>query len=385
MKKVVIAIDSFKGSLSTFGAGTAIEEGIRQVYPNAEVIISPIADGGEGTVEAVVSATGGEFVTCSVCGPLGNRIAASYGFISQTKTAVIEMSQAAGITLISDAERNPLHTTTFGVGELILDAISKGCRNFVIGIGGSATNDGGVGMLQALGFEFLNKDGKQVSYGAKGLQEIVAIKTENAVKELKECQFSVACDVKNVLCGENGCSAVYGPQKGATPEMILEMDSWLKDYARLTKEVLPASDENFPGTGAAGGMGFALLSYLDATLCSGIELVIRETGLERHIPDADVVITGEGRLDGQSYMGKAPIGVAKLAKKYGKTVLAFSGCVTDDAVLCNEHGIDAFFPIVRKPCTLEEAMDVENAHKNLRDTVCQVFRLLNVYDNRSIN
>ena len=295
------------------------------------------------------------------------------------------MSQEAGITLISDAERNPLHTTTFGVGELILDAISKGCRNFVIGIGGSATNDGGVGMLQALGFEFLNKDGKQVSYGAKGLQEIVAIKTENAVKELKECQFSVACDVKNVLCGENGCSAVYGPQKGATPEMILEMDSWLKDYARLTKEVLPASDENFPGTGAAGGMGFALLSYLDATLCSGIELVIRETGLERHIPDADVVITGEGRLDGQSYMGKAPIGVAKLAKKYGKTVLAFSGCVTDDAVLCNEHGIDAFFPIVRKPCTLEEAMDVENAHKNLRDTVCQVFRLLNVYDNRSIN
>ncbi len=382
MKKAVIAIDSFKGSLSTFQAGKAIEEGVRQVYPDSEVVISPIADGGEGTVEAIVSATGGEFVTCSVSNPLGNKINASYGWISQTKTAVIEMSQAAGITLISDQERNPLHTTTFGVGEMILDAISKGCRNFVIGIGGSATNDGGVGMLQALGFEFLNQDGKQVPYGAKGLKEIVAINIDGAVKELKECHFSVACDVKNVLCGENGCSAIYGPQKGATPEMVWEMDSWLKDYARLTKEVLPASDAEFPGTGAAGGMGFALLSYLHATLCSGIELVIRETGLERHIPDADIVITGEGRLDGQSYMGKAPIGVANLAKKYQKTVLAFSGCVTEDAILCNKHGIDAFFPIVRKPCSLEEAMDVENARKNLRDTVCQVFQLIKACESR---
>lgn len=375
MKKVVVAIDSFKGSLSTFEAGEAIKEGIRQVYPNAEVLISPIADGGEGTVVAIVSATGGELVTCRVCGPLGNQVEAFYGFVPKTQTAVIEMSQAAGITLIKEEERNPLHTTTYGVGELMLDAISRGCRKFVIGIGGSATNDGGLGMLQALGFEFLDKSGNPVSCSGSGLRDIASIKTDKAVKELKECTFYVACDVKNVLCGENGCSAVYGPQKGATPEMIKEMDLWLANYAKLTKAVLPDADADTPGTGAAGGLGFALLSYLNATLCSGIELVMNETGLEQLLSDADVVITGEGRLDGQSSMGKAPVGVASLAKKYGKPVLAFSGCVTEEAVTCNNYGIDAFFPIVRKPCSLAEAMDVDNAYRNLRDTVCQVFRL----------
>ena len=292
------------------------------------------------------------------------------------------MSAAAGITLIEESERNPMNTTTFGVGEMILDAISKGCRKFVIGIGGSATNDGGIGMLQALGFEFLDKNGKQVLLGAKGLKDIAVIRTENAVKELKECYFCVACDVKNILCGENGCSAIYGPQKGATPEMIKDMDLWLEKYAQLTKKVIPASDANIPGTGAAGGLGFAFMSYLDATLESGIELVMKETELEIYIKDADIVVTGEGRLDGQSYMGKAPVGVAKLGKKYNKPVIAFSGCVTEDAIACNEHGIDAFFPIVRKPCTLDEAMNIDNAYKNLKDTAYQVFRLIKIYENK---
>ncbi|MBQ8759583.1 MAG: glycerate kinase, partial [Clostridia bacterium] len=341
-----------------------------------DVKICPIADGGEGTVEAIISATGGEIVAVDVCNPLGKRITASYGIIRETKTAVIEMSAAAGITLIKDVERNPLNTTTHGVGEMIADAISRGCRKFVVGIGGSATNDGGVGMLQALGFEFLDKNANQVATGAKGIKDIVEIKTDKALKELGECTFSVACDVKNPLCGENGCSAIYGPQKGATLEMIKNMDLWLHNYASLTKEIIPKSDENTPGTGAAGGMGFALLSYLGAKLESGIELVMKETKLEEYVKEADIVVTGEGRLDGQSYMGKAPIGVAKLAKKHGKLVVAFSGCVTDDAVLCNGHGIDAFFPILRKPCTLQEAMDCDNAYKNLRDTVCQVFRLI---------
>lgn len=376
MKKIVVAIDSFKGSLTTFEAGKAIADAVKEVYEDAEVTISPIADGGEGTVEAIISATNGEFVKTVVCNPLGKRIEASYGFIPHTKTAVIEMSAAAGITLISEAERNPMNTTTFGVGEIIADAISKGCRKFVIGIGGSATNDGGVGMLQALGFEFLDKDGNQVSAGAKGLKDIVEIKIENALRELKECCFCVACDVKNILCGDNGCSAVYGPQKGATHEMIKDMDFWLGEYAKLTKKILPESDSSIPGTGAAGGLGFAFLSYLNATLESGIELVMKETELEKHVSDADIVVTGEGRLDGQSYMGKAPIGVAKLSKKYGKPVVAFSGCVTEDAVICNDYGIDAFFPILRKPCTLEEAMDVNNAYKNLKDTARQVFRLI---------
>lgn len=376
MKKLVVAIDSFKGSLSTFRAGNAVKDAMLSVYGDADVIISPIADGGEGTVEAIVSSAEGEFVEVTVCNPLGEKIQASYGIVSKTHTAVIEMSAAAGITLISENRRNPMNTTTYGVGELIIDAISRGCRKFVIGIGGSATNDGGIGMLQALGFEFLDKEGKQVSVGGKGLKDIVAIRTENKLKELEECSFCVACDVKNILCGENGCSAVYGPQKGATAEMVRDMDLWLENYARLTKEVIPASDATAAGTGAAGGLGFALLSYLNASMELGIDLVMKETGLEQHILDADLVVTGEGRLDGQSYMGKTPIGVAKLAKKYNKPVIAFSGCVTDDAIGCNEHGIDAFFPIVRKPCTLAEAMDTDNAYNNLKDTAYQVFRLI---------
>lgn len=376
MKKIVVAIDSFKGSLSTFEAGNAIKEAANEVYKEAEVVISPIADGGEGTVEAIISAAKGKLVKTVVSNPLGKKIESTYGFVPHTKTAIIEMSAAAGITLINDNERNPMNTTTYGVGEMVLDAISKGCRKFIIGIGGSATNDGGVGMLQALGFEFLDKSGKQVSFGAKGLRDITDIRTTNAVKELKECSFCVACDVKNVLCGDNGCSAVYGPQKGATSKMIEDMDLWLKHYAELTKKVIPSSDANAPGTGAAGGMGFALLSYLNANLMSGIDLVMRETEIERHMKDADLIVTGEGRLDGQSYMGKAPIGVAKIAKKHNKQVIAFSGCVTDDAIVCNEHGIDAFFPIVRKPCTLEEAMNIDNAYKNLKDTAYQVFRLI---------
>lgn len=376
MRKIVIAIDSFKGSLSTFQAGEAIKEAAEQVYPSAEIVISPIADGGEGTVEAIVSATNGEMIKTIVCNPLGDKIEACYGFIPHKKTAVIEMSAAAGITLISEKERNPLYTTTFGVGEMIMDAVKRGCRNFVIGIGGSATNDGGVGMLQALGFEFLDEEGKQVRFGALGLKDIVCVKTDRAAEELKECNFCIACDVKNVLCGENGCSAVYGPQKGATPDMIKDMDLWLDKYASLTKNVMPDSDANAPGTGAAGGMGFAFMAYLNGKLQSGIELVMQETELEKHITDADLVITGEGRLDGQSCMGKAPVGVAGLAKKQNKTVVAFSGCVAEDAVACNEHGIDAFFPIIRKPCTLEEAMEVSNAYRNLKETAYQVFRLM---------
>ena len=378
MNKIVIAVDSFKGSLSTFQAGEAISEAAKEVYKEIETVISPIADGGEGTVEAIISATGGKMVKTTVSNPLRKPIEAFYGYIPQTQTAVIEMSAAAGITLISEAERNPLHTTTFGVGELIADAIKKGCRKFVIGIGGSSTNDGGVGMLQALGFEFLDKDGRQVLNGAKGLKDIVTIHTEKKLPELNECTFSVACDVKNALCGTEGYSAIYGPQKGASSDMIKDMDMWLSNYARLTKTVIPNADESLPGTGAAGGMGFALVNFLNAKLESGIELVMRETELEKHIKDADFVITGEGRLDGQSYMGKAPVGVAKLAKKYNKPVVAFSGAVTEDAVLCNNYGVDAFFPIMRKPCTLEEAMHIDNAYKNLKDTALQVFRLINI-------
>lgn len=377
--KVVIAIDSFKGSLETLESGGAVAEGIKAVFPDAETVICPLADGGEGTVRAVTAALGGELCQVEVTGPLGESVIAEYGIISSERLAVVEMSAAAGITLVPEEKRNPLYTTTRGVGEMILDAISKGCRKFIIGIGGSATNDGGVGMLKALGFEFLDERGEPIADGAMGLSALHRIVTDKAIRELAECEIRVACDVSNPLCGDSGCSRIYGPQKGADEKMIADMDGWLSHYASLTRELLPGADADFPGVGAAGGLGFAFKYYLGASLGSGIGLVMDAIRLEEHIIDADIVITGEGRLDSQSAMGKAPVGVARLAKKHGKRVIAFAGAVSDGAEVCNKEGIDAFFPIVRRPCTLGEAMDKENAYKNLKNTAEQVFRLIKAY------
>ena len=376
--KVVVAIDSLKGSLSSLEAGNTIKEGILGVMPDADVLVRPLADGGEGTVEALALGMNGKLEQVTVTGPLGTPVACTYGILEATGTAIVEMSGAAGITLVPEQDRNPLNTTTYGVGEVIKDAIAKGCRHFIVGIGGSATNDGGIGMLQALGYGMLDKDGKQVPFGAKGLKELETITDDQVIPELKECTFRVACDVTNPLCGEKGCSAIFGPQKGATPSMILQMDQWLGAYAALTADKYEKADAKYPGTGAAGGMGFAFLAYTNAVLESGIKIVLEETKLEEYVKDADIIVTGEGRLDGQTVFGKAPIGVAGIAKKYDKMVLAFSGCVTDDAVACNDHGIDAFFPILRKVCTLQEAMDETNARANIIATVEQVFRLINV-------
>ena len=376
--KVVVAIDSLKGSLSSLEAGEAIKSGVLKAMPEAEVCVRPLADGGEGTVEALALGMGGELKTVEVTGPLGEKVNCLYGILEESKTAILEMSGAAGITLVADEMRNPLHTTTYGVGEVIKDAIANGCRHFIVGIGGSATNDGGIGMLQALGYGMLDKDGNQVPFGAKGIKEILTITDDHVIPELKECSFRIACDVTNPLCGERGCSAVYGPQKGATPEMVKEMDAWLSDYAKLVAEKYESADAEYPGTGAAGGMGFAFLAYTNAVLESGIKIILEETKLEDYVKDADIVITGEGRLDGQTAFGKAPIGVANIAKKFDKTVLAFAGAVTKDAVVCNEHGIDAFFPILRRIQTLQEAMTPEIARDNMVTTVEQVFRLINV-------
>ena len=374
--KVLVAIDSLKGSLSSLEAGNAVADGIGRACRDAEVLVRPLADGGEGTVEALALGMNGRVEKILVKGPLGEPVEAVYGIIDDSKTAIIEMSAAAGITLVPREKRNPLYTTTYGVGEMIADAIQKGCRNFIVGIGGSATNDGGVGMLQALGYQFLDQEGRQIPYGAKGLAAIDRICDQKVLPELAQCHFRVACDVTNPLCGEEGCSAVFGPQKGATPAMVTEMDHWMAHYAALTCEKYKRADRMIPGTGAAGGLGFAFLSYTNAVLESGVKIVLEETKLESYVKDADFVVTGEGRLDGQTVMGKAPIGVAHIAKKYGKRVIAFSGCVTDDASVCNEHGIDAFFPILRRVCTLEQAMDAENARENLAATAEQVFRLI---------
>ena len=383
--KIITAIDSFKGSMTSMEAGQAAAEGILRVDADAEVIVRPLADGGEGTVEALVSGMNGTLQKVQVTGPLGEPVICEYGIIESTKTAVIEMAGAAGITLVSDEERNPLNTTTYGVGGVIHDAIDKGCRRFLVGIGGSATNDGGVGMLQALGYGFLDKDGNQVPFGAKGLKVLEKITDTYVLPELKECSFRIACDVDNPLYGEKGCSYIFGPQKGATPEMVELMDGWMENYAKITEEYFADSktqlgkfnyDPNYPGCGAAGGLGFAFRTFLHGKLEPGISIVLEEIGIENQIKNADIVITGEGRLDGQTVMGKAPIGIARLAKKYGKPVLAFSGSVTEDAASCNEAGIDAFFPILRQVTTLEEAMDPQTAQKNMESAVEQVFRVI---------
>lgn len=373
--KVVVAIDSFKGSLTSLEAGEAVREGVLKADRDADVVIRPLADGGEGTVEALAIGLGGEMIETQVTGPLGTPVTAKYCIVKGS-TAVIEMAQAAGLPLVPAELRDPMNTTTYGVGELILDAIRRGCRSFIVGIGGSATNDGGAGMLSALGFEFLDKNGAPIAQGARGLEFLSSVSGANAIPELRECSFRVACDVNNPLCGERGCSAVYAPQKGASPEAVKIMDEWLGNYAETAKKTFPNADANYPGAGAAGGLGFAFMTFLDGVLESGISIILDETELERYIADADVVVTGEGRIDFQTAMGKAPIGVAKLAKLHEKRVVAFAGCVTEDAEECNLHGIDAFFPIIRGITTLDEALDKSNAHKNLAATAYQVFRLL---------
>ena len=373
--KVVVAIDSLKGSLSSLEAGNAIKQGIKRVYQDAKIIVKPLADGGEGTVEALVSGMNGKIETVVATGPLGDKIESSYGIIPEKRLAIMEIASIAGITLLSLKQRNPLYTTTYGLGEMIKDAISKGCNNFIIGIGGSATNDGGIGMLRALGFDLLDKDGNQVPLGARGLKDLVKVDDKNVLPELKKCQFKIACDVTNVLCGENGCSVVFGPQKGATSQMIKDMDQWLYNFANLAKKKYPHSDALVPGTGAAGGLGFAFLTFVKATLESGIDIILETIDLKSDLKDVDVVVTGEGCLDRQSAMGKAPVGVAKMAKLYNKPVIAFAGSVTKEAKLCNQEGIDAYFPIIRNITTLQEAMAKENAKNNLMDTVEQVFRL----------
>lgn len=369
---IVIAIDSFKGSMTSVEAGNAAANGIRRYLPDADIRVIPVADGGEGTVDALIEGLGGKEKTAQVKNPLGRSVLAKYGIVGDT--AIIEMSAAAGLALIQSEERDPMVTTTYGVGEMIKDAVDAGCRDFMIGIGGSATNDGGVGMLQALGFEFLDENKKSVPFGAACLDKIRFIDDSRVLPAIKECRFNVACDVKNPLCGEFGCSAIYAPQKGATPEQVVAMDAAMAKYAAVTKQKYPEADPDFEGAGAAGGLGFAFKSYLAAQLVSGIELILGMIKLEDYVKNADLVITGEGRLDAQSSMGKAPVGIAKMAKKYQKTVFAFSGCVTPDARKCNQNGIDAFFPIVRTPCTLEAAMNTQNAQNNMADTAEQVIR-----------
>ena len=365
--KIVFAIDSFKGSLGSVAAGSAAAAGARRAIPDAACVVRPLADGGEGTVDALVSGMGGTRRQVTVTGPVGRPTTATYGLLPDG-LAVMEMAEAAGLTLVAGAERNPLLTTTYGVGEMILDARANGATRFVVGIGGSATNDGGAGMLQALGYRLLDAAGDELPRGGAALARLDRIEPPS---DLPPFSLRIACDVANPLCGPNGASAVFGPQKGATPDMVRRLDAALARFAAVA-----GGDANAPGAGAAGGLGFAFKAVLGAELVPGVDLILAETRLEDFVKEADVVVTGEGRLDAQTVMGKAPIGVARLAKRYGKRVVAFAGCLGDGAEAVNAAGIDAFFPILRRIVTLDEALQADTAAANLAATAEQAFRLM---------
>ena len=375
---VIVAIDSLKGSLSSLQAGAAAKAGILRAIPDAIVSVKPVADGGEGTVTALVSGLSGRSVTIAVTGPLGETVEATYGILPD-HTAVIEMAEAAGLPLVPAEKRNPMNTTTYGVGELILHALDEGCRNFIIGIGGSATNDGGTGMLRALGCRFRKADGSEIALGAQELSELATIETEALDPRLKESHFSIACDVTNPLCGPSGASYIFAPQKGADPATVQKLDAVLAHLADMTAVTLGTDLRDQPGAGAAGGLGFAFASYLNGTLRPGVDIVLDAVLPESELRAADIVVTGEGRFDGQTAMGKAPVGIARRAKACGCKVIVLAGSVEHSGVRATQQNpplIDAVFPILPGAMILEEAMHEDVAYENMEYTAEQVFRVV---------
>ena len=374
--KIVIAPDSFKESLSALEVATHIHAGFREVFPDADYILLPVADGGEGTVEAMVAATGGTVVQLAVSGPLGEPVEAFFGLTGDGKTAIIEMAAASGLMLVPPEDRDPLVTTTFGVGQLIVAALDRGARHFIVGIGGSATNDGGAGMLQALGVRLLDAGGGALGPGGGELGRLETIDISGLDPRLADCRIEVACDVDNPLVGPHGASAVFGPQKGATPEKVALLDANLGHYAAVIGTVLRVDVAQLPGAGAAGGLGAAFKAFLGADLKPGSEIVTTAVGLDAMVADADLMITGEGRIDGQTIHGKTPIGVASVARRRGKPVIAIAGCLGADADAVYGYGIDAVFSVLSRSCSLSEAF--AEAGDNLRVTARNVAATLRV-------
>ncbi|WP_139905771.1 glycerate kinase [Clostridium thermarum] len=368
--KFVLAPDSFKESMTAKEAADAMERGIKKIMPHAEFVQVPMADGGEGTVQSLVDATEGELIETEVTGPLGKRTKAVFGILGDKITAVIEMASASGIHLVKKEDRNPLYTTTYGTGELIKAALDKGVKRIFIGIGGSATNDGGSGMLQALGGKLLDKNGQELSFGGGALGKLHRIDLTNLDSRLKEVIIEVACDVTNPLTGITGASHVFGPQKGATPEIVEILDRNLVHYADIIRQQLDKDVENIPGAGAAGGLGGGLMAFLNAELKRGVDLVIKYTALEEKLQGASYVFTGEGSIDAQTVFGKTPFGVAKTAKKFGIPVIAFAGRIGDGVEVLYENGIDSIIGIVPGAVSLEEALqkgeiNLERAAENI--------------------
>lgn len=379
MKKdlvIVLAPDSFKESMTAKEVCEAMERGIRKANSQIRCIHVPMADGGEGTMQSLVDATGGRVYSKEVVGPLGNNVVAEYGILGNGEIGVIEMASASGIHLVDSEKRNPLITTTFGTGQLIKACLDKGVKKLLIGIGGSATNDGGAGFIQALGGRLLDENGDDLSYGGGALAKLHTIDLSNLDERLKDISVEVACDVNNPLCGKEGASYVFGPQKGATREMIEILDQNLSHYAEVIKEQLGKDVISKAGAGAAGGLGAGLMAFLDVKLKSGIEMVIEYANLEEKVRDADMVWTGEGSIDFQTQYGKTPLGVAMIAKKYNKPVIALAGRVGNDIDVLYDKGIDAIFGIMRGVTSIEEAL--VKGPENVEKTSENIIRLLNI-------
>ncbi|MBU3077388.1 glycerate kinase [Sphingomonas quercus] len=374
--KIVIASDSFKESLSAWEVANHIEAGFREIFPDWTYVKVPVADGGEGTVDTLVAATEGRIITRSVTGPLGEPIEADFGLTGDGMTAVIEMAATSGLMRLPVERRDPTRATTFGVGELIRHALDLGARHFVIGIGGSATNDGGAGMAQALGVKLLDADGRAIGFGGGALAALSRIDITGIEPRLAECTIEVACDVDNPLLGPLGASAIFGPQKGATPAMVASLDDNLRHYAARIEADLGKAVADLPGGGAAGGLGAAMVAFLDAQLRPGVEIVTKAVGLDAIIKHADLVITGEGQIDGQSIRGKTPVGVAGIAKRHGKPVIAIGGALGAGAELIHGHGIDAVFSVLNQCCTLDQAL--LRAAENVRVTARNVAATLRI-------
>lgn len=376
MNKVVIACDSFKGSLTSLEAGRAAAEGVHLADPDIETAVIPVADGGEGTVDALVSAMNGRIVTCRVLGPLGDEIEAAYGMSGDGLTAIIEMARASGLTLIPEERRNPLYTNTYGTGQLILDSLRHGCTTILVGIGGSATNDGGTGLLQALGARFHDAKGKELSPCGLSLEKIYSIDTKGLDPLCAEADFRIACDVDNPLYGPRGAARVFAPQKGADPVTVEQLDRGLRNYARAILKCTGRDVAEIPGAGAGGGLGACFYAFFNATLDRGISITLSAIDFDKQIRDADLIITGEGRLDAQTLMGKTPCGILRAAQKRGIPVVAVAGSVSDsDTAALLNAGFRAVLPIVPGPCTLADALEPRTATANITRTVTQLIRL----------
>lgn len=371
--KILIAPDKFRESLSSIEAAKSIEKGIKKVNKNIETVLCPIADGGEGTVDALVAATSGRHVICDATGPLGEKISAKYGILGDNKTAVVEMAAASGLWLVPQDKRNPLYTTTYGTGDMIRSALDFGVGKVIVGIGGSSTTDGGMGMAQALGIKFYDKEGNELGYGGIQLEKLYKIDMKNIDPRVNRTMFEVACDVDNPLTGLKGAAYVYSPQKGAKPDEVKRLEEGLKNFTKVIKKDLGKDIENLKGAGAAGGLGAGLVAFLDAKLRPGIDIVIDTINLRKRMKNVDLAITGEGSTDAQTLMGKAPTGVISVAKELKIPVVIISGSVADDRSKLHESGVDAIFSIIPRPISLNKSL--KNASLFLEKAAEEVIRL----------